>query len=103
MPLSSFMTRILTNQMVIFCILYFASIIWLVVKLRRYKRPTKILGSFDYGYFYEQTLHTRAAIAVAINTSFVALASNPNSPATLTLLSGLMCLFVVWILVGRFK
>jgi len=94
---------IISYSYVIFYLSYIISIGWIVIKLKRYKRPTKIMGSLDYGYFHEQTLHTRAAIAAAINTSFVALALNQNSPAIMILISAIMCIFVVWILVGRFK
>ena len=62
-----------------------------------------VLGSFDYGYFYEQSLYTRAAIAVAINTSLVALASWSDLLPILKLVMGFICLFVVWILVGKFE
>lgn len=104
--LASYFSGFITNRTLVITIFYSsycASIICLVIKLKRYKRPTEILGGFDYGYFYEQTLYTRAAIAIAINTSFVALVSNPNASSILILASSFMCIFVTWILVGSFK
>lgn len=83
---------LMRSTSVLLAVLYITSILYIAVRVARYKRPIRLHGGFDYGYLEDQTFHTRTAIAVALNTSILSLALNflERSPA-FTLILGTTC------------